>query len=229
MKIKQLTAMYLLFVVLFCYGQNDYPPCVAYENHGKDTILVKNSHSNSLYAGIDNPIEISKKSVPFKNILIECSMGMALEDGPNYIVIPAKPGKIMLTLYQYDKGDTVIVLRKLMNVLKVPAPYVVFGGTKISELKHINKIDLLKNNAFKVHLSEDFINDSLWFSVKEITVGYPFGQLYVTKTCEGPKFSDEIRKAITQLIPGSEMSFSFTLAGEGDLYKRIGPIRIMVH
>ncbi len=118
---KLLNIQALLFLIINAsYGQPDFPPCVAYDSIGKDTIRVLNSYSNSLYAGIDNEVKIDRKNVPFNNIIIECSMGIVMEDDSNYIVIPAKPGATIISIYQYDNGDTLLYFSKTMRVNRLP-------------------------------------------------------------------------------------------------------------
>jgi len=220
--------LFLIFSPVSGFGQSNYPPCIAYDNKGKDTIRSINSHSNILYAGIDNPIELVKKNVPFKNIIVECTRGMTMEDSLNYIVMPSKPGTTLISIYQFDKGDTVLYFQKAMQVKSLPQPYITLEMVKLTELEFLSKQLLLKNRHFEVHLSEDFVDDSQWFTVKEITIGYPFGKLYVTKSCESNTLSDDILKAINKLPQGTEVTFIFTISGEGDLFKRMGPIRMKV-
>ena len=73
------------------------------------------------------------------------------------------------------------------------------------------------------------MDDSQWFSIKEIIFGYPIGKLYVTKSCEGPKLSNDIIKCMKGLHNGTEISLAFTIAGSGDLYKRIAPIKLKIY
>ncbi len=214
---------------LTLFGQPDYPPCAAFDTTGKDTLYALNSYGNFLYAGIDNEVAINKKNVPFKKLIVECSHGMAMEDEENFDIIPAKPGETTISIYQFDNVDTVPVIKKLFIVKSVPQPYVTFDFRKLGQNEFLLRSQLLNTNKFEIHLSDDFIDDSQWFSIKEIFFGYPIGKLYVTKSCEGPKLSDEILKCIRVLPSGTEVSFGFTIAGNGDLFKRIAPIRLKIY
>jgi hypothetical protein len=209
--------------------QQDYPPCSAFDSIGKDTICAINSFGNYLYAGIDNPVAIVRKNVPFKNLIVECSRGMAMEDEGNYEIIPSKPGETLISIYQFDSIDTVPVIKKLFIVKSLPQPYVTFDFQKLNHYEYLIKSQLFKKNKFEIHLSDDFIDDNQWFSIKEIIFGYPIGKLYVTKSCEGPRLSNEILKCIKSLPNGTEVSFGFTIAGSGDLFKRIEPIRLKIY
>jgi hypothetical protein len=211
------------------FGQIHFPPCDAFDSSGKDTICVVNSYSNSLYAGIDNELEISKKYVPFKNIIVECFMGIVMEDSPYYLVVPAKIGFTTITIYQYDKGDTVLYFRKKMRVKSVPPPYITLNKIRLADYEFIEKNDLLKYRSFEVHLSDDFIDDSEWYKIKEITMGYAVGKLFISKTCEGPKLTNEIMGLIQRIPPGTEVAFTFSIAGDGDFFKRLAPIRFRVY
>jgi hypothetical protein len=211
------------------FGQKHYPPCDAFDSTGKDTIRVVNSYSNSLYAGIDNEVEICKKVVPFKNIIVECSRGIAMEDSPYYLIIPAKSGYTTITVYQCDKGDTVLYFQKQMKVKSVPPPYITFEKSKLLDYKYLDKRNLLKSRSFEVHLSDDFIDDSQWYTIKEISMGYAIGKLFISKSCEGPKLSNEIVNLIQNLPPGTEVAFTFSIAGDGDFFKRLAPVRIKVY
>ena len=210
-------------------AQVNFPPCSAYDTIGRDTIRAVNSYSNSLYAGIDNPIEINKTNLPYTKYFIECSKGIVLDDYPYLIVIPAKPGTVVIRYYQYERGDTLLAFSKTFNVLKVPQPFIALEKTNLSSFQFLTKDQLKKNKRFEVLISEDFVNDKNWFTIKEITIGYPKGKLYVVKSCLGPELTDNIVKGILELISGKEVSFSFTIKGTGDIYKRIPPIRVKVY
>lgn len=229
MKLYFLTIVFLFSGYSNSFGQEDYPPCSAFDSIGKDSIYAINSYSNTLYLGIDNEIKLSEKFFPYKNILVECSSGMAMEDSPFYLVYPSKTGAAIISVYQWDNGDTNLVLKKAFNVQAVPAPAVSIRHVPLNTIKEITKNELLKEGKFEVHFSDDIIDDHDWFSIKEITMGYPVGQLYKTLSCPGPKFSNEMINAITKLLPGKEVSFAFILAGQGDLYKRVSPIKIKVY
>jgi hypothetical protein len=228
MKLFNLAILLILFFAK-AEGQFDYPPCIAYDTVGKDTIRVLNSYSNSLYAGIDNIVEIDKKNVPFKNLIVECAMGMVMEDETNYLVIPAKPGTTLISIYQYDQGDTVLYFSKIMNVRRFPSPYVTLDGIKITDYDFITKKLLKKSNYFEVHLSDDFVKDGDWYKVKSFVFGYPVGSLYMSKSFEGAVISDELIKTIKSLNPGSEASFIFTISGSGDIYKRLPPVKVKIY
>ena len=210
-------------------AQVNFPPCSAYDTVGRDSIRAVNSYSNSLYAGIDNPLEINKTNLPYTKYFIECSKGMVLDDYPYLIVIPAKPGVVYINYFQYDDGDTCLAFSKKFNVLRVPQPFIALEKTNLSTYPFLTKDQFKKNKKFEVLISEDFVNDKNWFTIKEITIGYPKGKLYVVKSCLGPELTDEIVKGILELIPGKEVSFSFTIKGTGDIYKRVPPIRIKVY
>lgn len=230
MRIIIKAVLFLLFLIpAKSLGQFHYPPCAAYDTVGKDTIRVINSYSNSLYAGIDNYIEIDTLNVHFKNLIVECFMGMTMEDPSCYNIIPAKVGKTYISIYQFDSIDTVLVIKKLMKVLPVPSPYITFNEQKLEAIKYLTKDELFKFKKFGVHLSDDFINDKGWYKIKEITVGFPMGQVYVTKSCLGDSLSDEILKSLSRILSGKEVSFSFTIVGEGELFKRMEPLRINLY
>jgi len=211
------------------FGQVNFPPCSAYDTVGKDTIRAVNSYSNSLYAGIDNPIEINKANLPFKNYYIECNKGLVLDDSPYLNIIPAKPGEVVINYFQYDKGDTCLIFSKTFNVLRVPQPYIALEKTNLSSFPFLTKDQLKKNKRFEVLISDDFVNDKNWFTIKDITIGYSKGKLYEVKSCMGAEITDDVLKSILELIPGREVSFAFTIKGTGDIYKRIPPIRIKVY
>jgi hypothetical protein len=230
--LKQLTIKYLIIInciVCSAFGQPNIPPCEAYDSTGKDTIKAINSHSNALYAGIDNYIEINKKRIPFKNLIVECERGMAMEDEEMYLVIPSKPGHTMINIYEYDKGDTNLVFKKTMKVNAVPQPYITMDNMKLTDYKYFPKDEFTPTSKFVVHLSDDFIEDSDWYQIKEFTMGYPVGQQYITLSAESNRITPEMLSAIQKLMAGKELSFTFTLVGSGGMFKRIPPIRMRIY
>jgi hypothetical protein len=228
-KTKLFLSLLFFFYPILLFGQADYPPCSAFDTTGKDTLRALNSFGNFLYAGIDNPLSINRKCVPFKKLIVECNRGMAMEDEENYDIIPSKPGETTISIYQFDSIDTVPVIKKLFIVKPVPQPYVTLDLQKLNKYEFITRDKLRNTNKFEIHLSDDFIDDSEWFSIKEIIFGYPIGKVYITKSCKGPRLSEEILKCIKSLPNGTEVSFGFTIAGSGDLFKRIAPIRLKVY
>ena len=226
------TKIVIVFISIFLFqkgfSQTEFPPCEAFDTLGKDTIRAYNSYSNSLYAGVDNYIAINPATVPFKKLIIECPGGMVMDDEPNYLIIPSRPGTVKISIYQYDHGDTVLFFEKKMNVKPIPTPYITFDGSRLTSYPFISKNKLLKVRRFEVHVSEDFINDNDWYRIKEITVGYPIGNLYKSKTCEGEILSNEMVAELAKLPSGKEVTFSYTIAADGDFIKRIAPIRIKI-
>ena len=173
--------VFTLFLIqgLILSAKADYPPCQAYAPQGKDTIDALYSYSNALYAGIDNYIYINKKKISFP-VLVECTMGLAMEEDTMFIVVPSKPGKTTIRLFK--EGDTtgMPVFEKEMEVLAFPKPFIKFDFDRLDTLKHLSLLRLKKTNKFSVALSDDLTNESKWFKVKSITVGYAIGHQYMT-------------------------------------------------
>jgi hypothetical protein len=160
---------------------------------------------------------------------VECERGMAMEDEENYDIIPSRTGETTISIYEFDSIDTVPVIKKLFIVKPVPQPYVTLDFQKLNKYEFLTRDKLRNTNKFEIHLSDDFIDDSEWFSIKEIIFGYPIGKVYITKSCSGPSLSNEILKCIKRIPNGTEVSFGFTIAGSGDLFKRIAPIRLKIY
>lgn len=114
----------LLFILTILFsgaidllGQEDYPPCSAYDSIGKDTICSINSFGNNLYIGIDNEIKLTGKYFENKNILLKCSPGKVIVDSPLYLVYPSKNGTAIISVYQNNFDDSNIIYKKIFNVL----------------------------------------------------------------------------------------------------------------
>jgi len=226
---KLLTLLISVFLVFGkIIGQPDFPPCAAYNSAGKDTICVLNSYSNTLYVGIDNEIKINRVNVPFKNLIVECTMGLVIEDDSNYLVIPAKPGTTTINIYQYDSCDTSLYFTKSIRVKRLPSPYITLDRVKLSDYKWLSRNLLKTIKCFEVHLSDDFVEDSEWFKVKSFVFGYPVGQLYASRSCEGATITEEILQTIKKLPSGTEASFIFTIEGSGEVYERLPPVKIKI-
>jgi hypothetical protein len=225
--------IYFVIILLLPFeliAQSNFPPCSAYDNIGKDTLRSVNSYSNSLYVGIDNPIEVVKKNITYKNISLVSSQGIVIKDDSyKFNIIPSKTGEILIYVYQHDNGDSVLVFSKVMNVLRVPQPYIAVERMKFNELQSVNKDFFKSNKLFEVHLSDDFIDDSQWFKIKEISVGHVSGMLYTSKSCAGSVLSDEILNMLSNVYSGKEVSFVFTITGTGDLFIRMQPVKIKIY
>lgn len=194
-----------------------------------DTVRLINSKSNTLYAGIDNYLTINKNIIPYKNLLVEVIRGMVMEDEGMYIIMVGKPGMTRLNLYQYDKGDTVLCYYRNFQIKSVPAPYVCLNGENLEEASFITLEQLSGKKCFDVRISEDFVDQESWYEIKSITIGYSYGKLYVSKTCDGDSLSSEVLEELHHIAKGKEIALIFTLSGTGDIYKRTEPIRLKLY
>ncbi|HEY9124676.1 MAG TPA: hypothetical protein PK252_10840 [Bacteroidales bacterium] len=213
------------FQALILSGKADYPPCQAYTPQGKDTIDAIYSYSNALYAGIDNYIYVDKQKINFP-VLVECTMGLAMEEDTMFIVVPSKPGKTIIRLYK--EGDTtgMPVFEKEMEVLAFPKPYIKYDFDRLDTLKYLSLLRLKKTNKFSVALSDDLTNESKWFKVKSITVGYAIGHQYMTYSFESDTIGNEV---IAKLYPGLEISLVFTISGRNGIVIRMLPIKVRIY
>lgn len=194
-----------------------------------DTVRLINSKTNTLYAGIDNYLEINKKIIPFKNLIVEVPRGMVMEDGKYYIIMVGKPGTARLNIYQYDKGDTVLCYARNFQIKAVPVPHVCLNGENLENASFVTIEQLSGKKCFDVRISEDFVDQEAWYVIKSITIGYSYGKVYVSKTCEGDSLSDEVLEELQRVAIGKEIALIFTLSGTGDIYKRTEPIRLKLY
>ena len=208
------------------YQQDGQKPFI---KNQQDTISIISSKRNHLYAGIDNYLEINKKVLPFKNIIVEITKGMVMEDEGLYIIMVGRPGITTLKIYQYDNGDTVVCFKKTMQVLAVPIPFISFKGQDLGKMEYISITQLTQSKCFEVLMTNDFTDDSAWYSIKSISIGYAYGKAYITKSCEGSVLSQDILNELQKISLGKEIAFTFTITGTGDVFKRLEPIRIKLY
>jgi len=173
-----------------------------------DTIISLTSIDNVLYTGVDNYIIINNKLLPFKNIIVECTMGIVMEENGKYLVVPAKTNNTYIIVYQYDNGDTLEVFRKYMKVQKLPNPYITFDDQKLLNLSVIEKEKLCKAKQFKINISSD-IKDN-WQEIKSINIKYNYKNRIVEKSFEGYNINDELIKDINK-INNDTITFTFLI------------------
>lgn len=159
-------------------------------------------------------------------MFVEITRGMVMEDGAFFIAMVGRPGNYKMNVYQFDNGDTSIVFSKTFSAISVPEPYISVNGENIAKAGTISFQQLCKKDCFNVKISEDLVDQDSWYEIKSITVGYSFGKVYVTKTCEGRYISSEVLYEIKRLSRGKEIDLVFTLSGTGDIFKRTDPIRL---
>jgi hypothetical protein len=215
---------------LSVYSQEEeYPPCSAYDTIGKDTLRAVNSYGNFLYVGIDNEILVNPSKFSYKAYFIKTTNGEVFSDEGSYIIIPSHEEPAILTIYGLPENDTVFLFSKIMEVKTLSLPYIICGGYRLSNLKYIRKQFFSSNDSFEIHLSTDFVDDSKWYSIKDITMGYTYGTIYKTLSCCGNKLSKQLKHEINMLLPGKEITLIFRVVSEGDVIKTLPAIKLVIY
>jgi hypothetical protein len=225
---KLILYTFLLFIPLNICGQDNIP-CTLYEHTDKDTISSVNSFGNYLYVGIDNEVEVNKENIPYKSIFLTTNNGDLYEDNDKFYTIPSVPGTCVIKIFKVVGNDTSFVFLKQMVVKPLPAPYLAFNDIQLSTTKAVTKSFLLQEKPFEIHLSKDFVIDTLWFTVKEITLGYTYGKYYVSKTCTGNHFSKQLKEEINKLQPGREIDLVMKVKSSENMYKTMSVLKLKVY
>ncbi len=222
---------YLFILILFtgfnAFSQVSFPPCEAFDTTGKGLLKTKTSHSNTLYLGVDNIIEINKDQIQVDSFFVKVENGHLFKESKfKYLLIPSKIGVSKIRIF--SKKDSSIIFSSELKVIKLPKPYIVLNKLKIMDTVAISKDAFMISNSFNVELSPDLIMEDEFYTINDFSMGYKYGSVYMRKNTIGNILTVEMQSIIKKMKPGQEIDFQFYLKSEGDLIQSLPPIKVII-
>ncbi|HAF27627.1 MAG TPA: hypothetical protein DCG75_01135 [Bacteroidales bacterium] len=134
--------------------------CVKGQNtDNKIVTAIAPTKMNVLYVGIENPVKIAVSGCENTEIEVSASNANLTGENGNYIIIPKKPGNLLVTVKA--KGEVVQVAE--FRAKGIPVPFAMLNGKTGGQ---ITKDDLLKQEKIKIML------ENFDFDVKFEVVGF---------------------------------------------------------
>jgi len=186
-----------------------------------------NSKSSILYAGVDNPVEISiNGDESIEDFILETSNGIVLHDSLRFITIPVRSGISRLILSKIEGKDTILKGHQFFQVKNVPDPLLKIDTSCFDEISGIYKRQLIRSDSISIFFSSDIAGSENWFKIKEYSIGYIFGGFYRSYSFQGNKISNATKSIINRISPGKVVIFTIIAESEGQIQKELPVYRL---
>ena len=218
--------IYILLILICCpwilTGQYRYG-----ENLSDSIFSLVISKSGTLYAGIDNPVEVHlNDDESIEDFILEVTNGTVFYDSLQFITIPVRSGISRLILSKVEGTDTILKGHKFFQVKSIPDPLLKIDTACFSEESGIYKQQLLYADSISIFFSSDITGSENWLRVKEYSIGYIFGGFYKSYSFEGSKISKTAKIIISRISPGKVIVFRVIAESEGDVQKELPVYRL---
>ncbi len=185
------------------------------------------SRSNTLYAGIDNPVEIDiDDNERFEDYILETTNGVVVYDSLRFITIPVRSGLSRLVLSKIEANDTILKGHRFYRVKNVPDPLLRIDTICYDETSDIYKRQLLQSDSISIFFSPDIIDSENWFKITGYSIGYIFGGFYRSYSFEGDQISSAAKSVVMRISPGKIIVFRITAESEGNIKKEMPVYRL---
>lgn len=168
----------------------------------KPSVTVSADAMNVFYIGVDNPVSISAPGIPMENLKPSISAGtLTPKGGGKYIVKVNKDSKLVKINVSADvSGSTKPMGSQEFRVKTVPDPIPYISKKKGG---NITKQELLAGGAI-IPQMENF-DFNLFFVVTEFSLSTLVSGDLIEKRGTGNKFTDEMRKIISNTRKGQKV------------------------
>lgn len=212
MSLRNLTLFVSLVSCTLVFGQNS------------KTALLSNAAVHVLYRGQDNPVQVCVPAVSHEALSIECDAATVRKDAKQHLwyIMPTDSADDRLTLkvFKSANGQKVLLKEQICAIVNPPAPTITglrysvtrttdSGNTStqsftISDMKKVPRKALLNSNA---ELMLDYPAETM--KSEKLTIHGFSAQIRQTKyECVGNRFSEDAKKAMTQLKSGDVVSIT---------------------
>lgn len=196
----------------------------------EESIQCVSSFSGTLYSGIDNYVKICDSLNQVYNSLgLRTSNGTVAKDSLDlFLVVPARPGRIRLTVLNED-WDTAAVGYEYFQVKTVPGPVLMLNNYKIGPVAQLPKSLLMDCDSLSVFFTEDLPGSEAWLKITEFTLGYNYGGFHVSYLNPSNHVLFETKEIINRLGPESEISIRVKVESVGKIIKELPIYRITIY
>ena len=145
-----------------------------------------------------------------------------------FVVIPAKSGRIRLTVFS-THNDTVVIGYEYLQVKQVPEPKLMLNNYKIDARAQLPKSLLMNCDSLSVYFTDDLPGSQLWLRITEFTLGYNYGGFHVSYPNPSNHILFETKEIINRLGPEHEISIRVKASSEGEITKELPIYRIILY
>ena len=196
----------------------------------ENSIRCVSTNSGYLYRGIDNFIQLNDSLLrKYNELTLQTSNGTVKKDSNNlFIVIPAKSGRIRLTVLN-ALNDTTAIGYEYLEVKQVPQPKLMLNNYKIDSKAQLPKSLLMNCDSLSVFFSDDLPESQYWLQITEFTLGYNYGGFHVSYPNPSNHVLFETKEIINRLGPEHEISIRVKVSSEGKITKELPIYRITLY
>jgi hypothetical protein len=187
-----------------------------------DTINIVNSHHNFLYIGIDNKLHVETETAGYSDLFIESDNGAVFKTEDCFVAIPSKKGKTKLTVYKGEDKKHKIMEESFLTLF-IPAPVLTINEKKMDNIKEVDKQFLYQSDSLGIYFTNDIVNVDSWYDISGYSLGYVYGNHYLSYDYDGKKICKEAKEAIQKIPQGHEIIIRLELSTEWDLSIK-GPV-----
>lgn len=196
----------------------------------ENSIQCVSTVSGNLYSGIDNYVKISDSiRLKYNDLDIKTSNGIVEKDSNDlFLVVPSRPGKIRLTIYNLEE-DTLAIGYEFLQVKTVPGPVLMVNNFMIDSRAQVPKSLLMECDSLSIFFTEDLPGSEAWLQITEFTLGYFYGGFHVSFLNSSNHLLYETKEIINRLGPEHELSIRVKVKSVGKIIKELPIYRITIY
>ena len=196
--------------------------------HFADTLFSAISIENVIYAGIDNKIIFRKECFEDEYISLSSENASIVSEDTSFIIRVDKAAAPEVTLILSNR-DFKHQVCKRFGIKGLPVPHVFIGHTNISETQVLQKADIQSADSTYLFYGNTIANNCDWLRIKRFSIGYNYGNYYISNDNEGNRIGSKVRSILYGLKPGQEVSLTIVVEGLGQIEKVISTIHFKVY
>ncbi len=197
--------------------------------HFDEPLVSPLSLENIVFRGIDNPFILNTSLFP-RGVDSITANGQYLCE-PNGSLIYHWDGEREQDVLYINIwfGKTEPTIRKEFIIRPLPEASIYFGHTCISHTHILLKNDILSADSVYVLYGHEMSENGSWMKVDHYSIGYSYGNYYITKENSGNKVENSVRNLLLGMRPGQEISLRLLLQGLGSMEKEVSDLRFRVY
>jgi len=196
-----------------------------------NAIISLSSRKGFLYCGIDNYLQVDYSLATGCDSFILCSTnGLLLNDTlDKFISIPERSGNARLSIHCLIDKDTFTLGYRYFTVIYVPNPCLTLNDRPISSPISLSKYAFLSCDSLGIYFSDDIYGSENWMRITDFTIGYNYGEFYISHLNITNKITAQTREIINRLGPDHEISIMFRVESQGKIQKQLPIYRINLY
>lgn len=219
----------ILIVILLLYCPKSYSQSRYGYKFPSGTIKSAISKSGNLYAGIDNPLIVSLPGFNYDDYSVSSNNGEVFIDSLELKVVPIRTGDIRFMISKTNSDSTEYLGHSKLKVHNLPSPRLKLNALTVYDTTSISSNELPDIDSISVFISEDIPDSDSWYSVKEFSIGYNYGGIYIGTNNIGSALTSDTRKLIKQMRPNRYLSINAIIRSSTGVTKSMPLVKVYVY